>query len=205
MTIKKFAFLAVAVLVLSSCASSYKSIAPSTFNFSNKELNDGVELKYEYEVLEQRGNKKFAKDENSRGLKVIAVEITNHTEETIVVGESLRFYSGDSELIPLPPATVARRINQCAACYLPYVLLTLLTLNTSGSNGVQSYPIGLAVGPIVTFGNMGVAASANKRLKRELIKNDIFGKSIEPGVTITGLISVGTYSFSAMKPRVKRN
>ena len=203
MTIKKIAFLALAVLVLSSCASSYKSIEPSSFNFRNKELNDGVELKYEYEVLEQRGNKKFAKDETKRGLKVIAVEITNHTEETLVIGESLKFFSGESELIPLPPATVTKKINQCAACYLPYALLTLMTLNTSSGNGnVQSYPIGLVVGPIVTGVNIGVAASANKKLKRVLIENDIAGRSIEPGATVTGLITVGAYSFSALKPRV---
>lgn len=183
---------------LSSCASTYKSIEPSSFNFTNTEITEGVSLKYRYDVLRERGNKKFGKDEISKGVKITAVEITNHTEESMIFGKDIVLHSGETKVNLLSPLSASAKIKQCAACYIPYGLLTLLRLET----GANSYPIGYVVGPLIMGGNMFTAYNANQKLKAVLMRNDLEGKEILPGQTIHGLISVNSGTFEALKPVV---
>ena len=195
------------IAFLSSCASSYKSIEPVTFNFSNTEIGDNVVLKYRYNILRERGNKKFAKDEDKHGVRIVAVEITNNNDFPISLGKNLKLTSGESEVPLLSPLSARSKIKQCTACYLPYALLTFMTLTTSNGNGntTTSIPIGYVVGPVVTGLNMVKANTANKKLKDVLLDYDLLNREIRQGETITGLISIERSEFVNLKPMVTNN
>ena len=196
-------FLALFSLVLlSSCASSYKSINPNTFEFTNTEITEDVVLKYRYNVLRERRNKKFAKDEDQNNLRLMAVEITNNSNQEILLGDNLKLYNGDSEVQLVSPLSAKSDLRQCAGCYIPYALLTLLNLNIQNGNRITSIPIGLVVGPLVTGANIITASNANRRLKNAMIRFDLLNKTILPGKTETGLITISTREYPALKPRL---
>ena len=202
----KSLFLAlISIAFLSSCASSYKSIEPVTFNFSNTEIGDNVVLKYRYNILKERGNKKFAKDEDKHGVRIVAIEITNNNDFPISLGENLKLSSGETDVPLLSPLSARSKIKQCTPCYLPYALLTFMTLQTSNGNTTTNIPIGYVVGPVVTGLNMVRANTANKKLKEVLLDYDLLNKEIKAGETTTGLISIERSEFVNLKPVIINN
>jgi len=192
-------FLAIAIL-LSSCAGSFKSINPSTVYFDTKSENSDVEMQYEYDVLRERGNKKYAKKESKAGVRIVAIRITNTTGRTIKIGENAKIYSGDREIRLWPPDLIHKKIKQTVPLYLFYLLLTPLQFTTySNGNEASSFPIGLIVGPGLAGGNMAVAATGNAKLKQELIAFDLIDKPIKPGETVYGLVGVPEFGFVPLR------
>lgn len=175
------------------CAAHYSSINPPSLTYAAHDLQDGVKLSYKYDVLRESGNKKYARKEYRRGIKLIAIEITNLTDTTINVERDIRFYSGGEPIIPLRPNMIHRLIGQSVLSYLPYILLTSIKLNVTMDNSSATtdvYPIGYVLGPGVTIGNMVRAAAANRRFRYELNTYDILNTSIPKGETVYGLIGV---------------
>lgn len=195
-------FLALFVL-LTGCASSYKRINPHQLSYSNREVLADVEFSYKYGVLSERGNKKYAKKEESRAIKLIAIKLTNNAGETLDVQRDLKFYSGNNELTLMDPNEVRQVLKQTPAHYLPYLLLTFLTLNVNTESSSSSYPIGLVIGPGITIGNMLTASGANGKLLQELYEYDIRGRSIQKGETVYGIIGVRGVGFDPIT--IKKN
>lgn len=75
-----------------SCASSYKPINPSTMLFNNLSADGDVAFSYRYDVLNLIRNKKYAKKETKKGIKVVAVSVTNNSGAPIVFGTDVRLY-----------------------------------------------------------------------------------------------------------------
>lgn len=188
----------IALIFINGCAASYKPINPRTINYIANNLQEELGFSYKYDVLRERGNRKYARKEDKKGIRVVAVRITNNTERIINVGRDLVFYSGQNQILPVEPQVVKSLLKQPAAGYLFYLLLTPLNLYVIQGNSYDTYPIGLALGPGLSFGNMATAGSANKKLLIELIANNILYSDIQPGETIYGIIGVRDIGFNPL-------
>lgn len=182
-----------------SCASGYKSIDPDQINYFSHSEDQGVSLQYKHGLLD----KKYGKKEEKTGVKLVAVKITNNTENPLTVGDDIRLTIGkDRELTPLDQQQVFSTLKQGSLGYLFYLLLTPVNLYvTKTDNGVtetSTTPIGLVLGPGLAGGNMIAAGSANKKFETDLLKNDIYGVVIPPGESRTGLVGIYMNTYEAI-------
>jgi hypothetical protein len=194
--------------IFTGCASSYKPIDPRTANYGNKLTESNVEFSYQYDILRARGNKKYAKKEDKSGIRVVAVKITNNSGSDLILGENFDIYSSDRKVVALDPAIVYPKLKQGVAIYLLYMPLTLLTFNTYRHNGrgtveTSSTPIGLAIGPGITIGNMAMAGTANTRFKAELVYNNLINRKIANGETVYALVALQDFGFNPLSIRLK--
>ena len=118
--IKQNVILFLALILLGSCASSYKSINPKTINYVAHDLQGDLSLSYKYDILQEYGNKKYAKKEDKKGVRVVAIRLTNNTDRIINVAQDVAFYSGESQIFPMEPQVLGPG-------------LTLLNVATAGS------------------------------------------------------------------------
>jgi len=183
------------IFFLNGCASVYKPINPPLINYTSHDLKDGVSISYKYDVLTEKGNRKYAKKENYKRVKVVSVKITNNTDNIINIGQDFVFYSGDKQIYPLEPIVVKKLLKQSTPSYILYFLLTPLKLNIISTNSyetnsVETYSIGYALGPGIALGNMLVAGTANTNFENELYNYNIFNRNIEKGETVYGIIGL---------------
>jgi hypothetical protein len=192
---------------LSGCATSYKRIQPTTLNYNSQFSKNGIDLSYKYDVLREKGNKKYAKKEEKKAVKIVAIKISNNTGDEISVARDLDFFVGQNKVFPLEPQVAQGLIKQHALAYLPYALLTFtnltITKSTAYSYSQNVYPIGLGIGPGVTGGNMALASISNKKLLNELYEFDILNRVIKNGETVYGLIGVRSTDFGPISVEVK--
>ena len=187
-------------ILVSSCAGSFKSVNPSTLDINTRSDNSDVEFFYKYDVLREKGNKKYSKKELKAGMRLVAIKITNTTGRTIKFGENARLYSGDSEIRLWPPDLIHKKIKQTTPLYLLYLLLTPMEF-TSSSNGYEtnSFPVGYIIGPGLAAGNIAVAATANAKLKNELMQFDMLDREIRSGETVYGLVGIPESGFVPLR------
>ena len=199
-------FLLSIVILLNSCASGYKPIQPASLNYISNNTLHGVTLEYKYDLL----NKKYAKKETKKGLRLVAVKVKNNTEKDLVFGKDIKLnFESGNELYLLENEKTFKSLKQSPASYLFYLLLSPIQLFTkkTNSNGMteqtSSTPIGLIIGPGLALGNMIVASNANKKFKTELNDYSINGKIIKKGETVFGLITFQSDNYGAIKVRVE--
>lgn len=185
----------IGIIFISSCASRYRPINPVSIIYSAHDMQEGISLSYKYDVLREKGNKKFAKKEARKNISLIAVKITNNTDTSITIGKDVAFFSGQNQLLLMDPMVIRNSIKQTAPAYLPFLLLTFLQFNVITPTSTKSYPIGLLLGPGLTIGNMGVAASANSNLLMELKKYSMLNYEIKKGETAYGIIGLNSHDF----------
>ena len=204
MNILKIAVFILFVFLFTSCASGYKPIKPDTINYISTNQDSGVKLEYKYDLLEN----KYAKKETKKGVKLVAVKITNESENDLMFGRDIRLnYENGNEIFVMENDKVFTTLKQSPASYLFYLLLTPMNLYTStSSNGrvedSSSTPIGLFIGPGLAGGNMIAAGSANKKFRTELLEYNINGTILKKGETKFGLIGIKSESFDALKIKV---
>jgi len=166
-------------------------------------MENNVLLEYKYDLLQ----KKYKKKETKNEVRLIAVKITNNTENDIVFGQDVVLtYENGNELSLIETQKLFKTIKQSPASYLWYLLLspvqifsTSSTTSNGGSESKNSFPLGLILGPGLAGGNIVAATTANKIFKNELNEFDINGKTILKGQTIYGLIGVNSNSYDAIK------
>ena len=199
--ILKISYLAVLVAILNSCASSYQKINPKTLNYASKNIENNILFEYKYDLLK----KKYKKKETKKGVKLIAIKITNNSENDIVFGQDFNLVYENGNIINIIQTDkIFKQIKQSPASYLWYLLLTPMQFNTSTSSNGQvqkssSTPIGLLIGPGLAGGNMIAASSANKNFKNELLEFDMNGKTIKKGETIYGLVGLTSNNYDSIK------
>ena len=193
---KTIFFLSAAVL-LSSCAASYKPIMPKSLNYqSNSSVFNDLEFSYRYDVLNEKGNKKYTKKEHSKNIKVVAIRIVNNSNTDYIFGRDLTLKTNSGGNITLlQPEMIKNQLKQNVPIYLLYLLLTPLTLNTENS----VTPIGLVVGPGITAGNMIIASTANSNLEFELQQHNLIDKPIKAGETVYGLVGVVDLGYNPLE------
>ena len=74
------------VSMLTNCASGYKDIQLKSLNYISKNEQSDIILEYKYDLLD----KKYAKKEAKRGVKLVAVRITNNSNEDIIFGRDVK-------------------------------------------------------------------------------------------------------------------
>ncbi len=204
MKLLKSIFLLTIVVVFSNCASGYKTINPKSLNYRSNSLDKGVLLEYKYELLD----KKYRKKEIAKGVKLVAIKITNNSDKDLVFGKDVKLvYDDGSGLYIMENERVFSSLKQSPTSYLWYLLLSPLQLiKTESTGGFQtktsSTPIGLVVGPGLAGGNMIAAGSANKKFKQDLLNYNISGKTIKKGETISGLIGIRSDDYNSIKIKV---
>ncbi|MCZ4320246.1 hypothetical protein O4H26_14730 [Aequorivita viscosa] len=201
----KITLLLLAIISLTSCASGYKSIQPRAINYISTNVDKGVKLEYKYDLL----YKKYEKKEKKKGVKLVAVKITNTTDNDVMFGRDVKLiYENESEVPVMENDRVFKTLKQSPASYLLYLLLSPLNLTVTKTNatGIQkksTSPIGLILGPGLAAGNMIAASSANKNFKTDLMIYNIYGTVIKAGETKYGLIGIKSESYDALKLKVE--
>ncbi|PHS08077.1 MAG: hypothetical protein COA88_07225 [Kordia sp.] len=197
MKLLKIIVVLVAIVLLNSCASSYKSISPEQLDYNSTEINEGVALEYKYNLL----NKKYSRKETKKGVKLVAVKLTNSTEKELIFGQNLKLVdSKGNELSILSEEVVFKALKQHPATHLFYLLLSPLQLYSGSSSGQGSgTPIGLVVAPVITGTNVIVSSKANKKFKKDLLSYNIIGNTIKKGETVYGLIGIKADDYDAIK------
>jgi hypothetical protein len=193
-----------AIVFLSGCAASYKPINPPTVNYTAHDLQDGIGFSYKYDVLREKQNNKYAKKETAKGVKVVAIKVTNHTDKTIVINRDLDFYLGNNQTTPMEPLVVKTSLKQGVAGHLGYLLLTFLKLWVNKNGEVTVYPIGYVLGPGLAIGNMAVAGTANNMFYTELNENNILFREIPAGQTVYGLIGIHDSGYNPLSVKLKK-
>ena len=196
--------LCVFVFVLSffNCASRYRVIEPNNLNYVSKAEMEGVILEYKYDLLD----KKYSKKEDKKGIRLVAVKISNNSERDLVFGRDLNLvYANGNEIYVLDKEKTFKTLKQSPATHLFYLLLTPVNFYTTKTNeyGLQettsSTPVGLILGPGLAAGNLIAASSANKKFKTELENFDIKGSTINQGEVKYGLVGIDSQSYDALK------
>jgi len=196
--------LVIAFMISASCASGYKSINPPLLNYSSHDMQNGLTFSYKYDVLRQKGNKKYAKKEAKKELKLIAVRFENNSDSIINFSRDVIFYSGANPVVLLDPVVIKDELRQAAPVYLLYLLLTPLKLTVTTPTSMDVYPIGFVLGPLVTLENMITAGSANSKLLKELNQYNIINRDILPGEFVYGIIGIHSADYNTLTIRMKQ-
>lgn len=205
MKLLKLSLFIAIIASMTSCASGYKSITPKNLNYISTNVNDGVTLEYKYDLLD----KKYEKKETKRGVKLVAVSVTNNTERDLMFGRDLTLsYENGKDVFVMEYDKTFTSLKQSPLTHLFYLLLSPLNLyvtktNSYGYNETSSFPIGLILGPGLAAGNMIVASNSNSTFKKDLMENNLQGTIIKKGETKHGLIGIRTDSYDALQPVVK--
>lgn len=192
------------IVLLGSCASGYKTINPNSLNYKSNSTDKDVKLEYKYELL----SKKYKKKELAKGVRLMAIKITNNANEDLVFGKDIHLtYDDGSKLYVMDNDMVFSSLKQNSAAYLLYLLLTPVNLfKTESQNGIitesTSTPIGLIIGPGLAGGNMIAASSANKKFKENLSNQNINGVTIKKGESLSGLIGIRSDDYNSIKIKV---
>jgi hypothetical protein len=203
-----FCVLCIAVL-LSGCAGSYRTINPESLPYQQQQSNTdaAVQVGYHYNILTELGNKKFARKEKKKNLNLVAVKITNNTDRTLIFGKDIFLRSEGQLVSPVSYMRTFRTLKHKTPLfllYLPLIHLNVTTVEQTHSGYKQRfYPVGLIVGPILSFGNMLKAHSNNKKFLKELKAHKLQDKEIQPGETVYGLIGVQKSTFAPIEVEMR--
>ncbi|MFT5617784.1 MAG: hypothetical protein ACI85I_001010 [Arenicella sp.] len=203
-TMKQFIFPIFLGSLITSCASSYTNLNPRNTFYISSEKPEEITLSYKYGVLKESGNKKYSKKEDKSGLQVVAVKVTNNSDRAVTLNENYSIYAGGSQVNLMSPSYVAKEIKQGVAIYLLYMLLTPMVYTESDDFGrtTSTTPVGLIIGPGITLLNIGRAASANAKFRKDLENFSLIGKSIAPGETAYGLMGVQNTGYAPLKAKL---
>jgi hypothetical protein len=185
----KFGCFLLVVILFSSCASSYRSIHPQILNYSAASELDSVKIVYKYDVLQEKGNRKYAKKEVNKNMRLIAVRIENDRKRALDFKEDVRVYAGDKLLEPITNIDVYDELKQSPPAYVLYLLLSpihLLAVNFNGSPNI--FPFGFIIGPTLATWNIIISAHANAKFKHEMEAYNILERKIKPGEIAYGLL-----------------
>lgn len=175
------------IVLLSSCAGSYKTINPAGLNYASRSQTQGAEYGVINSVLSETGNRKYANRELKRPVKIYAVEFTNKTDRPISFRDDVKVFMSGKPALLLETSVIHSALKQPAGLYMLWSLLWVFIYNCDTDDcSVTPLPVGLIIG----IGNTSVASSANKKLNEELTLNNLLDKTIQPGETVRGLIGL---------------
>jgi hypothetical protein len=181
---KFYIILIISSLILGSCASTYRPIYPEKVNYTSNYSKDGIELHYRYDVLRDRRNTRYSKNEFNSNIKIVSVKITNYTDTTIVIGKDIVLFSKDNQISFIPPHITYDLLRQPTSPYLWYYLLAPIGVSSN-----DAIPVGFFAANILALGNIIKGVVANRRLEKDLKNFNIINKSIKKGETVFGVIA----------------
>jgi hypothetical protein len=176
------------VFCFCSCATKFKTIDPKKTNFSNEIFLDGVSLQYRYNILRERGNRRYANREEKKGVHIVAVKILNNSNKEIQIGHSANLHINNSKVGLLDPSFVWKSLKQPTLIYSLYFFLVPVRRPPSVPSGNAIYQTLYIAGPGLALSNMFVAIKGNKQFLKELKQYNLAGKVIRPGEEESGLV-----------------
>ena len=194
--LKIHSVLLLVILLLSSCASTYKQIIPSFVNYNNDITENGIEMAFKYDVLKEVGNKKYAKKEFKNDISLVVLEI--------VFGQNVTIFSDNQIAELVDPSIVKKQLQQSILSYLPYLLLTPLRFEFQVNQISGRFNFGFLLGLGLTGGNILVANSANKGFQRNIDAYDLRNKIIPAGETVYGIVGIRGRGFTPLSIKKTR-
>ncbi|MGB5983123.1 MAG: hypothetical protein WBG46_13355 [Nonlabens sp.] len=200
MRVFKFALLISGLILTTSCASGYRNIYPTEIKYRSSYQDSDVKLEYKYDVL----TKKYAKKEDKKSIKVVAIRLTNNSDKDVVFGRDFDLiYTNGNSIELIDNDRLFKELKQQPATHLLYLLLTPLNVYSTKttSNGVEqnTFPVGLIVGPGLAAGNLITASTANGKFKDDINRYDLTDKLIKKGETVYGIIGIRSRYADALK------
>ena len=175
------------------CAGSYAPIRPQRIaTYISSPLSGPVAFAYQFDALRTGGsNKKYVKKEMKNGYHVVAVRVTNNWDREINFSRDLTLIYGDRPISPVPAPIAAHDLRQGVAIYLLYLLGNVQVGGTMDPRtGVTTGSTFLPTGLLMAGGNMLGAGLANSNLRKEFQSFDLTNRTLKPGETTYGIISL---------------
>jgi hypothetical protein len=188
--------------ILISCAGSYRPIRPQALTYGSSYESTGIRYSFQHNILTTTGNKKYAKREAKRPVKLVAIELTNNTDHAINFRKDVKIYMGDRQVLPVETSVVHQQLKQPAPLYLLWGLLWVVIYKCDGPNPDDCSTTPLPVGLVIGVGNMAAAGSANDKFLTELNSNNILDKTIAPGETVRGLVGITSDAAGSISLRI---
>ena len=196
------------VILLTSCAVRYKTINTDVLSYYKPTtINNELEVSYLCDVYQATGNTRYSNKERHNNFKTIAVKITNLSDSSILITKNNFKILAKDQQVPLAYLKeYFRYVRQTSGTYLLHALWSPRYTHTTGS-GLESntttvyIPIGLAVGIV----NMIIAQVANKNHYLNINDRVIYGKTVKPHETITGIIVLDYSNYDPLIFSYKTN
>jgi hypothetical protein len=193
--LKNVILLFVFITVLGGCASNYSSVNFFQIDLPTQvEKNDFV-FKYSYNAMQRMNNKRYLKYEMKHNIKIVALQITNNSEEAVTLTyNNFHVLVNGNTTSPLNPQTAQYHLKQGVVQYLLYSLLWLYVNNDNDPQPDISLPIGVPISIV----NMLQAGSANKKVLKDLTEYNPIGQTIYPNNTINCLMVLYNSNYSPL-------
>ena len=189
------------LLQMGSCAKKYYPLTPQNLGYPAGNKTSGIEVGYLYNLLSLKGNKKYAKKEQRKDLRLVAVKVTNHFDQSISIRRDVQFMANGNPIELVEPQISYNSLKQRAVLYVLYAFIFFRVPNYN-SNGTQSsfiVPIGL---PFAAY-NLAVGLGANKKFLMDLEMFNLNSKIIMPGESAIGLISINNVGYPTLTARLR--
>lgn len=178
------AVLAVAV-IFSGCAHGYSAIETQSAPYGSPAESSTLTFEYRLNALEAAGNRGFAKKSRKENVAPIPLRVTNNGDEAVrLTRETLTVTSGSAAPYLVPAAKAADDLGQAYGWHALWGLLNVFVTTGDGDT------IYLPVGPAIGLFNIIRGATANSSLESDFKEKSLYGRSIEPGQTASGLVFV---------------
>lgn len=180
--LQKLLLLASLASIFASCAASkYKNIEPLQLGFRNTPdtlANGQVKITAKYNVLKASKNRRYARNENTYKMSLLAVQIENKETDTLFLPEDIYVMTEQKTLTMCDMETTYLKLQQNYEQHSWFVL----------GNGLAA-----------DITNSLIQHKANKKFFEELDKYYLLPSFVAPGATTIGLLGVKVKSGTPLK------
>ena len=184
-----------AILLLTSCAVSFKPIDPARLNYPSTAqlLGDSLRISYVNNIQYMSHNKRYGDREVKRGMYALAVQIENISSSSVTVTQdNLKIFSGEIQKRYCSSLEYSKNIKQRAGWHLLHILWGPWSLRwqEDSNHGTEVHFVYIPIGAIVGIANAIHAGNANKANRETMEKFQPWGKEIAPNKTLYALITI---------------
>jgi hypothetical protein len=188
---------------LTSCATSYVSIKPESQKFISSSTTNNIKLEYKYDLL----TKKYARREYRKDIKVVAIKVTNNSENDLEFGKDFSLAFNDGRNVELLDTDVLyKKLKQRSGSFLWYLYFAGFGLQPYSNTDNNSSSL-LVLVPVLSsglaFGNYIVAYESNNEFKDELKKYEMLWKKIPKGESKVGIIGIWSGNHDGLVIKMK--
>lgn len=185
------------LIILSSCASTYKPVNLERFSYHDEKVHDGVQISYAHNLQSVSRNKWYTKKETKFGMIAVAVKVENNSGEAIELSPAnLKVYGPNGVARRLyTPFEYGEKVKQRTGRHLLHALYGpwAVEWETDASGSVDTNVFFIPVGAIIGIGNAVRASKANRINIENLNRNAIWNKVVDQGEVVYGTILIAGF------------
>lgn len=203
---KHILYIALTILTLSNCASTYYNITPEHRHFSNYETTDFIEYAYSYNSYGFHQNYSYSNREKNSEYSLLTVSIKNNSSAYLNLSNLKAYTSLGQELPFIPLDSYTATVKQKPASYALIILLGI-SLHYNQVNNLETEHYRVVFDPLITshaLVNVAKAIIANTKHNTNLKKLLLYNKAIAPNTQVEGLIILPTKSGEEIKFKYNR-